>query len=297
MDVRHLELLRDLADRGTVTAVAAATHRTPSAVSQQLRSAERELGVTLVVPDGRRLRLTAAGRLLADGAADVALALANLQAELDALRDAPRGLVRLGALPSAAEVFVPQLYSRLRGTDVRIELDDFDVAEAEFDTRVMDHDIVIGHTLSTPRTDRQADLVRVVLAREPLDVALRVDHPLANRERLHPRDVAGEPWVGVPVGYPFDTILVAVEHATGTTAQRVQRVRDNHVVEALVAAGAGLAILPRYTTRPRDGVVTRPLVGVRAIRDIVALARRDRAAQQVVRTVLGELREIGRALG
>ena len=60
MDLRHLELLRELADRGTVTAVAQATFRSPSAVSQQLHTAERAFQATLVEPDGRRLRLTAA---------------------------------------------------------------------------------------------------------------------------------------------------------------------------------------------------------------------------------------------
>ena len=47
MDVRHLDLLRELRDRGTLAAVAAATHRTPSAVSQQLRTAERESGPSI----------------------------------------------------------------------------------------------------------------------------------------------------------------------------------------------------------------------------------------------------------
>ncbi|MCK9825980.1 LysR family transcriptional regulator, partial [Nocardioides cavernae] len=72
MDVRHLDLLRELEDRGSVTAVAAATHRTPSAVSQQLRSAERAFGATLVEAHGRGVRLTDAGRALAASARDVA---------------------------------------------------------------------------------------------------------------------------------------------------------------------------------------------------------------------------------
>ena len=71
MDVRHLQLLRELDDRGSVTAVAAATHRTVSAVSQQLRTAQRSAGMALVEPDGRGIRLTEAGRLLAAGAVEV----------------------------------------------------------------------------------------------------------------------------------------------------------------------------------------------------------------------------------
>ena len=73
MDQRHLTLRRELAARGSVTAVAAATHRTGSAVSQQLRTAERDLGLPLVEPAGRGIRLTDAGRLLAEGRAVVVL--------------------------------------------------------------------------------------------------------------------------------------------------------------------------------------------------------------------------------
>ena len=68
----QLELIRELADRGSVTAVATATHRTPSAVSQQLKAIQRQAGVALVEHVGRGLRLTDAGRALAASAGGVA---------------------------------------------------------------------------------------------------------------------------------------------------------------------------------------------------------------------------------
>ncbi len=101
MDVRHLVLLRELAERGSVHAVAAAMHRTPSAVSQQLRTAQRDFGILLVEPDGRGLRLTDAGRLLADGAVGVETAIADVQARLDRYRGQPTGRVSVAALASA----------------------------------------------------------------------------------------------------------------------------------------------------------------------------------------------------
>jgi DNA-binding transcriptional LysR family regulator len=300
MDVRHLELLRELSGRGTLAAVAAATHRTPSAVSQQLKTAERELGVKLVEPVSRGVRLTSAGQILAEGADDVARAIAEVRARLDASLGEPRGTVSIGTLTSAGEALLPGLLSRLRGSDVHLDIDDFDLAETDYAARTLDHDVVIAHSLTGDRPEGAEGLVSRVLAREPIDVAIPAAHRLAARDRLHPRDLVGTAWIGVPVGYPFDSILVAVENALGERLHRPLRLRDNHLIGALVAQGVGLALLPRFTTVPRDGVVLRPLDGVRADRSIVALSRPDRYARRVVRAVVDGLAEVGeevRAVG
>lgn len=294
MDVRHLALLRELADRGSVTAVAAATHRTGSAVSQQLRTAEREFGVRLVEPVGRGLRLTDAGRLLADAAVDVEVSLARVEARLDEFRGRPFGVVRIAALSSAAEFLVPSALVALATEGIEVELSDTDVSEEGYASLAADHDIVIGHSLlsAVPRGAEQ--LAHTILAREPLDVAMPVDHPLAAKDVLSPRDVVDQPWIGVPVGYPFDTVLDSVERVTGRSVRVVQRVRDNRVVEALVQADVGVGLLPRFTTRPREGITLRPLRGVNSRRWVVALSRRDRAERAVVRRAVVVLREAGR---
>ncbi len=296
MDVRHLQLLRELRDRGTLAAVATATHRTPSAVSQQLRTAERDLGIALVEPFSRGVRLTSAGRILADGADVVEAAVAEVRARLDASLGEPRGTVSIGTLPSAGEALLPGLVERLTGSAIELQVDDFDLAEGDYASRSMDADVVIAHSLAGDVPRGAEDLVSTRLVGEPIDVALPIDHPLAARERLHADDLVGTTWIGVPEGYPFDTILLAVENHTGERLDRTLRLRDNHLVEALVGAGVGLALLPRFTTRPRPGVVLRPLDGVRAVRSIVALSRPDRRARLAVRTVIDHLVAVGERL-
>jgi len=295
MELQHLELLRELRDRGTITAVAAAGFRSPSAVSQQLRTAERAFGLRLVEPDGRRLRLTEAGRLLADGAQEVAVTLARLHAQLDDLRGRPQGSVRICGLPSATELLVPALIGRLGGTDVTIELTDEDIAEADFAGLTADYDLVIAHSLDAIPSGA-ADRLVVTLATEPLDVAVPLGHRLAGRRQLSPSDLAGENWIGVPAGFPFDTVRVAIENRSGRSLNVVQRIRDNRLVEALVAQGLGCGLLPRFTTRPRHGIVTIPLAEVRSTRQIVAIARPDRVERAVVRLALDLLIAIGREL-
>src|ERR1700712_3212414 len=107
MDVRRLELLRELAERGSITAVARATNRTASAVSQQLKVLEREAGIALTERDGRGIRLTGAGRKLAQTATDVAIALERADAVWNDFRQEPQGEVTLTTFPTAGQMLLP----------------------------------------------------------------------------------------------------------------------------------------------------------------------------------------------
>lgn len=294
MDARHLSLLRELAERGSVAAVAEASLRTPSAVSQQLRTAERDLGTKLVEPDGRGLRLTDAGLLLAESGVEVDTVLARARARLDGLRGQPSGTVRIRALPSAMEYLAPGLLATLADDPIDILLEDVDVAEADYAALARDADIVIGHSLTDAVPRGAEHLARTVLCREPIDVAVPAGHRLARRRTLAPRDVARDPWIGVPEGFPFDTVRLAIETATGHPGDVRQRVRDNRVVAALVAGGHGIALLPRFTSA-YHGVVLVPLRDLPSVRWVVAMSRPDRAERAVVRRTLAELRRVGAA--
>jgi DNA-binding transcriptional LysR family regulator len=293
MDVRHLTLLRELRERGSVAAVAAATFRTPSAVSQQLRTAQRDAGIALVEPDGRGVRLTEAGQLLAHGAMEVETALARVQARLEEFSGEPSGIVRVASLPSAAEYLVPPVLVALLHTRIELKCTDVDVAEPDFSRLANDYDLVIGHSLTGEIPSGAEGLNRTVLGREPLDIALSADHVLAGKESVAPEDVIGEPWISVPPGYPFEAVVADIEARTGQRARVVQHIRDNRVVEALVAAGLGIALLPRFTTRERPDLVLRPLTGVQAARWVVGLSRPDRAERAAVRRVVAELLTVG----
>ncbi|WOP17374.1 LysR family transcriptional regulator [Raineyella sp. LH-20] len=293
MELRHLELLRDLAHYGSVTAVARATFRTPSAVSQQLRTAQRDLGVSLVEPAGRGIRLTEAGRVLAEGGTDVAAAIERVQARWDTFRNDLTGTVSVAALPSAATFLIGPVLQALTATGIELTLHDHDVAEADFATLAADVDIVIGHSLTGERPAGTEGLLVASLAREPLDVAMGVRHRLAGQPRVRPEDVLDSDWIGVPVGYPFDTVRLAIESVAGTRLRIRQRLRDNRLIETLVASSDCLAILPRFTTPTGDGLVLRELEGVPATRFISAILRPDKAERRAVRHVLDQLRRVG----
>src|ERR1700712_6127993 len=107
MDVRQLQILRELGELGSVTAVAEALYVTPSAISQQLRLLQRTTPVPLTEKVGRRLSLTGAGRALAAAAAEVDLALAKAQRSVDDFVEGPGGPVRGAGFHSAAASFFP----------------------------------------------------------------------------------------------------------------------------------------------------------------------------------------------
>jgi DNA-binding transcriptional LysR family regulator len=292
MDVHRLRVLRELADRGSVTAVATALSFTPSAISQQLKALTEEVGLPLTEPAGRGLRLTDAGRALVAEAEDVLAALARTEAAVERLRTVPRGQVRVALFPSGARMMLPGLLRRLDAVpEVDLLCRDVDMTPADVPALTADFDVVVSHrdeTAPAPSTERW----RVVpLLREPLDVALPPGHRLARRRRLRLDELAEEDWISVEVGWPVDDVLRSMALATGATPRVVQRINDFSVTEELVAAGHGIALLPRYSTDHRGGrrLVCRPLTGVRAGRLVEAVLRTSTAERPAVATVLDAL--------
>ncbi|KQR65678.1 LysR family transcriptional regulator [Frigoribacterium sp. Leaf172] len=292
MDVQHLELLRELDERGSVTAVAAATHRSPSAVSQQLKTLQRQLGVELVRRVGRGVRLTEAGQALARASVAVSTAVAEAEATLEAVRGGTSGAVRLAVFPSAAELLVPGFVTRMRlHPAVEVEIDDRDVSEDEFPRLTADFDVVVGHRSDGVAPPDLAGSTVVPLLREPLEVAMPLDHPLAGRERVTMTDVIGDRWIGVPVGYPIDRVLAAMALRAGVTPDVVYRSLHLPLLENMVAAGHGIALVPRHTSAGRAAgrFHLATLENVHAGRHIEALMRPDRAVRPAVRLVVDEL--------
>ncbi len=292
MDVRRLELLRELAERGSITAVANATHRTASAVSQQLKVLEREAGVALIERSGRGVALTGAGRALARTATDVAVALQRATALWEDFTSAPQGEVSLTTFPTAGQMLLPGVLTALEAVPgLELLCSDQDPLTPDFADLTPDFDIVIADSPGNLPSWKERGLAVVPLMQEPMDVGLPEGHRLAARSTLFPRDLIDEIWIGVPDGFPYDRVLRQIEVTNGSPARIGQRFLDNGIVEAVVAAGHGIAILPRFTTRDRgNGLVTRPLGGIRATRQISALMRPDRAERPSVRRVVEELR-------
>jgi len=299
MDFKRLQILRELADRQTVGATADALNVTASAVSQQLKTLQSEMGVVLVEKVGRGVQLTEAGYAMAAAAADIATAMARAESTIDTYRKGWQTRVSAAFFPSAAEMLLPGMLHRVASVEgLTFDAHFEDPGTAHFAPLVADYDIVLAHSVDGPEVFARQGLTVVPLLEEALDVAMPGDHPLAAKAKLSPADVVDYPWIGVPEGFPFDTVLRQIELHAGHQAMRGQRYPDLRVLEALVGAGHGICLLPRYTARAsaRRGLVLRPLTEVKASRSIVALSRQEVAARGTIAMVLDMLRSEAAAI-
>ncbi|GLY07110.1 MULTISPECIES: LysR family transcriptional regulator [Actinoplanes] len=288
MDLHHLRLLRELGERGSVAAVARALHITPSAVSQQLKALQRTARAPLTERRGRRLALTPAGRALASAAVDVFEALDRADRAVGAYLEDPDEPVTVAAFHSAALTYFPPLLRS--GLPVRCV--DADVAQADYPALVADYDLVVAHRLAHSPPWPAGQVSVIPLMQEPLFVALPTGHRLAGDDRLATADVAAEPWISVHDGFPLEGILAAVAAAAGRPLEIRHRINEFSVAAALVAAGAGLALLPGYIRVPGPGVVLRPLADIPAGRHIDVLSRPETLHRTTVRAVVEQLHEV-----
>ena len=154
-----------------------------------------------------------------------------------------------------------------------------------------DFDVVVVHHDERDPIDWSPRLDATFLLREPLEVLLPPRHRLATRKRVPLRELAHEPWIGVGWGLVFDDVLRSLATVSGVNPRIVQRVNDLRVVEELVLAGVGIALMPRYSPTVR-GLVRRPLGGVHAARRIEAVTRTGAATRPAIAVVIDILKNV-----
>ena len=295
IDIRRLELLREFARCGTVAATAEAVFLTPSAVSQQLAALSREVGTPMLEPDGRRVRLTEAAEMLLAHAHEIFTHLEHAEADLAAFRGGRSGTVRLGGFPTSIRAVAVPAIGMVRdrcGIQVRV----IQVAAEEAADALLSRSIDVAMTLVRPGTSvtgLDARLSSEHLLDDVLDLVLPADHPLAAQPSVDLTTLAGADWVGFTAGYCWNITEAACARA-GFNPRVVHVADDDSAVMALVAAGAGIATVPRLAQAPKymDPVVVRPVAGEPPTRQIALQYRAGTASQPHIAPLLATLREI-----
>lgn len=298
MELGQLRALRELGDRGSIAAVAAALHVTPSSVSQQISALQRRSGAPLTYKDGRRTALTDAGRALALAVVDVEVALERASQAVVRFQGNAEGTVRVAAFHSAAQALFGPLLSRMNTAGQPIlELSDFDVAQQDFPALTQDHDLVIAHRLAGSPPWPGSVRIDAILY-EPLDLVVSREHRLAGQESADPEDLRGESWVAVHHGFPLESAIQQIAGVAGSEARISHRINEFSVAATVVAASGAVALMPRYTTdmRHHPDLVLLPITRFAPGRQIDALARPETMERANVKTVLVHLKSIAGGL-
>lgn len=297
----RLRVLQVVADRGTLSAAAADLGYTPSAVSHQLRTLARDVGATLLEPDGRKVRLTSAARTLLARTDDLFAQWEEIRGQVQRA-DGGRGLghLRLAGFSTAASALLPPV-----ATAVRREYPESLVQITEADPEVcfelllaehVDVAVVVGTDPLPPTSDRRFE--QHPLLTDFLDLLVPPGHDLAGRERVTLADAAREEWIMDRPGRPYHQLAVSACTAAGFTPIHAHRAVEWDTCAALVGAGLGVALIPRLARLPADTDAVRvPLHGADApVRHVRTSVRRGTSRQPEIELALTELRRVTASL-
>lgn len=256
LDLRRLRMLRELARRGTLTAVAEALNYSTSTISQQLALLEAEAGVRLLEPAGRRVRLTPAAQLLAGHTETLLAQMEEAEAALAAARSGP-SIIRVASFQTAALTLGPPALDHLRNTHstLRVELT---LLEPELSVPALiagSCDLAVVEEYPHHPLPVRREIERSELMHDELLLACPSSWG-SDLDRL-----AARPWVMEPEGTAARDWSAAACRAAGFEPDVQFTATDLLMHRTLVEAGLAAALLPRLsgiTTTPATSVTPLP---------------------------------------
>jgi DNA-binding transcriptional LysR family regulator len=295
LNLIRLRVLSEVVGRGSFSAAADALSYTQSAVSQAIARLESETGATLVVRDRRGVRPTAAGATLLEHAEVIFAQVQAAEDELAAVLGVRGGRLRVASFPSAGATLMPLAVAtfRRRHPGVALTLAEGEPEEMAPRLRAGEFDLALLFAFPGVREPTSGGLHTVTLLEDPMHVALPAEHPLASRPNLRLADLADEDWVQTSESSPCARHVVRSCLAAGFEPNVTFESDDYETVQGLVAAGVGVALIPRLAlTRLHPGIVVRALAPRSPVRRVVAATSRGPGVLPAANSMLQILRDI-----
>jgi DNA-binding transcriptional LysR family regulator len=297
LHLERLQALHAVSTFGSVTGAAEALRLTPSAVSQQLGKLQRDVGQRLIEPYGRGVRLTPAGTLLAQRAHAILSEVENAETELDRQRNHVIGDLEIAGFATAARAILPQTVARLRKQHRQLKLR---VSERQPDEAI--RLVVAGHLdIALVNDWMNAPLVlpdgvqRVLIMNDPVDLAVPADHPLAGRPSVELTELSAEPWITWPHGAICHEWLTQTLRQHGLTPEVTHTAEEHQTQLAMVAAGLGIAVMPRLGRGSIEGVSIVTLKPAFS-RQIYAIFRTLASERPAIAVTVSAICEVGQQL-
>ncbi len=253
LDVKRMRILREVANSGSFSAAADVLYLSQSAVSQQVATLEREVGMSLLERTSAGPKLTDAGRALVTHADAVICRLEEAERELAAIAGLEGGRLRLVGFPTASATLLTRAVSTFRDRFPSVELQ---LAEAEPEASIPalkrgDYDLALTYDYEFNPDAPDRDIERRLLLEEEMRVALPPAHALTKRRAVKIEDLAEEDWlVGVSSGSCRDHLILLCRAAG--FEPRISFESDYYqVLQGLVLAGMGVTLLPELALAGR----------------------------------------------
>lgn len=296
MELRQLRYFVSTVETGSMTAASKVCRVAQPSLSQQIRLLEEELGETLLHRLPRGVTPTTSGQRVFDHACKVLAASNELTNEFTAVTKPLGGTVSLGIIPTIAPYLIPPLLTELRKDFPGIDLDVSEDQTSELIRRVAQDEIDYAIVSDVSPADKSLWSLEIqVLFHEPLVLAVPEQHPLARkRTKPRPHELKPEQLIYLKNGHCLlDQTLRACR-----MKHHNQRLSCDQLETALamVAAGMGLAIIPKLATtlRQTKGVVIRSFADPMPTRVISLMRRRSRKPSPRANAIIQCLQQIGR---
>lgn len=287
MDTRRLQLLLALSRLGSMRAVAETHHLTTSTVSQQIAALAKDTGVALIEPEGRRVRLTPAGRRLADHAVTILAAVDTARLDLDPDAE-PAGTLRVGGFATGIRVSLLPILAELSESHpaVRVVISEYEPIEAFALLTDDDLDLALTYDYNLAPASPGPALETMALWSTPWGLGVRPDESDGPAEVL---DYADRTWIVNSRNTADEDAVRTLGALNGFTPRIAHQIDSLELVEDLIAAGYGVGLLPLDRAAGK-GVKVVPLRDPAVALTAYAVTRTGRATWPPLRAVLDRLR-------
>ena len=241
MNLRTLRAFVEVVRQGGFSQAAEVVSLTQSTVSKAVKTLEDELGTPLLNRLGHRNELTAAGEIAYRRALVMLAEHTDLVGEINDLRGLKRGLLRIGLPPVGCGVLFATMFATYRSRYPEIDIELTEYGSKKLRECLEAGEIDLAALLLPVDEDFDYQPVR----NEPLMAVLPTSHPLARRKRIDFTDLADSPFILFEAGFALNAKILAACERKGVTPRVTARSGQIDFIVDLVAAGLGVAFLPR----------------------------------------------------
>lgn len=297
INLHHLRLFTAIVDHSGFTNAARALRLSQPAISKSLSELERQLHVALFDRSGKSVVLTDAGRTLYARASELFGIERVAERELRELRGLKRGSVRVGASTTIGTYILPPYLGRLRTRHPNIRIRSINANTRTVLRLLLEFRVDVA-LVEGPVTHPRVEVLP--WREDELVVIAPPDHPLFERDRVLPRDLADQPFLVREPGSGTREVMERALAVHDVRLTNATRVGGTEAIKQAVAAGLGLAIVSRAAARDQlalNRIAILPIDGLVIPRTLAQLKLRDRPTSNAAReleTLLGEPLDDGR---